>query len=167
MSHHNYPDEKLGEVERRIAHAAAELWRESRDKSHAGLKHYLSVALHGETEKQKEYGRSACRELLDEWLRDGDTAAIARFGRFAEEAAHKGPGRSSPHPSAEEQLYWDMNLAIRWNNEIPTKTELMSWDYLCHQERTIQRCFRRIVERGNLRRVTENGEEIWTLAPPP
>jgi hypothetical protein len=158
-------DEELGEVERRIACACAELWRESRDKSNAGLKHYLSVALHGGTEETKEHGRVACREFLDEWLRAGDTAAIARFGRFAEEVAHKGPGRSSPQPSAEEKLYWDMNLAIRLDNEILTKAELMTWDYLCHQERTIQRCFQRIAERGNLRRVTKDGEEIWTPAP--
>ena len=70
MSEINYPDEKLDEVERRIACACAELWRESRDKSNAGLKHYLSVALHGGTEETKEQKR---QQVPDRLSRTGGT----------------------------------------------------------------------------------------------
>ena len=158
-------DKILDEVKTRIARASAELWREGGGKRHKEVKVALSNALHGETKRAKEYGIACCQSQLEEWLREGDVDSIARFGRFAEEVAHKGAGRSYPEPSREEYLYMDIYRAIRMGYEMPTKAELMSEDYFYHSERTIQRCFTRIAELGGLRWCTKDGKEVWSLAP--
>ena len=157
-------DEELGEVERRISHAAAERWVECQSKTHADEKHFLHLALHGESERDREIGQSGAAELVERWLKDGDTAAVARFGRLADEAAHKGAEESDPPYTQEEQVYMAVINSIREKNHVPTKAELMSGDY-GFPRRTVERCFQRIAESGNLRRVTKDGEEIWTPAP--
>ena len=104
-----------------------------------------------------------CLEHVKSLLESKDAAGIAKFGRMATECEVKDSGKNV---TQDQQVYLFMKDALQNGQGVLSKTSLTSPPY-SFAKRTVERCFKRIVERGNLRRVTENGEEIWTLAPPP
>ena len=152
------------EVEARIAGACKELLEETLERDSTLVRLNLRNALLGHPHEVTE-GQAVdrCLEHVKSLLESKDAAGIAKFGRMATECEVKDSGKNV---TQDQQVYLFMKDALQNGQGVLSKTSLTSPPY-SFAKRTVERCFKRIVERGNLRRVTENGEEIWTLAPPP
>ncbi len=148
----------------RVWKAVKELLKpyESQEK----LKWAVWACIRPKTERELWLGLEWCASWVFYQLAEGNSEALARFGRIADKAGES--AKDADYPGSQEMgVYCYVEGITRHQKRIPTKEELLELDGRDFEfsERTVQRCFNRIGEESGLSLDSRDSVNVWTHPP--